>query len=133
METPSNLNGSRDATLGIPDHTAHRPQHFCDPQQLGCRGVGAGAGRHRPRRRPGGLSEARKNGGTLMSTIENRLAEMGVTLPAVVKPVAAYVPAVVTGNLVFTSGQLPMVDGAMATAGKVGDGEGLVTPETAKG
>jgi enamine deaminase RidA (YjgF/YER057c/UK114 family) len=67
-----------------------------------------------------------------MSTIENRLAELGVTLPAVVKPVAAYVPAVVTGNLVYTSGQLPMVDGAMAAAGKVGEGEGLVSPETAK-
>jgi len=67
-----------------------------------------------------------------MSTIENRLAELGVALPPVVMPVAAYVPAVVTGNLVYTSGQLPMVDGAMAAAGKVGEGEGLVSPETAK-
>lgn len=67
-----------------------------------------------------------------MSTIEARLAELGLTLPPVVKPVAAYVPAVVTGNLVYTSGQLPMVDGAMAAAGKVGEGEGLVSPETAK-
>src|SRR5690554_6033421 len=67
-----------------------------------------------------------------MSTIENRLTELGVTLPPVVMPVAAYVPAVVTGNLVYTSGQLPMVDGAMAAAGKVGKGDGLVSPETAK-
>src|SRR5690554_1571432 len=67
-----------------------------------------------------------------MSTIENRLAELGVALPPVVMPVAAYVPAVVTGNLVYTSGQLPMVDGAMDAAGKVGEGEGLVSPETAK-
>jgi enamine deaminase RidA (YjgF/YER057c/UK114 family) len=67
-----------------------------------------------------------------MSTIENRLAELGVTLPPVVKPVAAYVPAVVTGNLVFTSGQLPMVDGAMAATGKVGEGEGMVSPDAAK-
>jgi enamine deaminase RidA (YjgF/YER057c/UK114 family) len=67
-----------------------------------------------------------------MSTIEDRLAEMGLSLPPVVKPVAAYVPAVVTGNLVYTSGQLPMVDGAMSAAGKVGEGDGLVSPETAK-
>jgi enamine deaminase RidA (YjgF/YER057c/UK114 family) len=67
-----------------------------------------------------------------MSKIENRLAEMGMALPPVTKPVAAYVPAVVTGNLVYTSGQLPLVDGAMAAAGKVGVGDGLVSPETAK-
>ena len=67
-----------------------------------------------------------------MSKIEARLAELGMALPAVTKPVAAYVPAVVTGNLVFTSGQLPMVDGAMAATGKVGDRDGLVSPETAK-
>ncbi|MEO6996814.1 MAG: RidA family protein [Terracoccus sp.] len=64
-----------------------------------------------------------------MSTVEDRLAELGLTVPAVVPPVAAYVPAVRDGNLVFTSGQLPMVDGAMAATGKVG---GAVTPETAK-
>lgn len=55
-----------------------------------------------------------------MSQIEARLAELGLTLPEVVPPVAAYVPAVVTGNLVHTSGQLPMVAGAMAATGKVG-------------
>jgi enamine deaminase RidA (YjgF/YER057c/UK114 family) len=58
-----------------------------------------------------------------------RLAELGLTLPAVVPPVAAYVPATRTGNLVFTSGQLPMVDGAMAQTGLVG---GPVSPEQAK-
>lgn len=68
-----------------------------------------------------------------MSTIEDRLNELGMALPPVTKPVAAYVPAVITGNLVYTSGQLPLVDGVMAAAGKVGDGEGLVSPETAKG
>ena len=62
-----------------------------------------------------------------MSTIEDRLAELGTPLPQVTKPVAAYVPAVVTGNLVFTSGQLPLVDGAMAATGKVGDGDGLTS------
>ena len=58
-----------------------------------------------------------------------RLAELGLDLPSVVPPVAAYVPAVRTGSLVYTSGQLPMVDGAMAHTGLVG---GPVTPEQAK-
>ncbi len=51
-----------------------------------------------------------------------RLAELGITLPDVVPPVAAYVPAVRSGSLVFTSGQLPMVDGALPAVGTVGDG-----------
>ena len=55
-----------------------------------------------------------------MSTIDERLAELGITLPTVVSPVAAYVPAVITGNLVYTSGQLPMVDGALPATGKLG-------------
>jgi len=58
-----------------------------------------------------------------------RLAELGLTLPPVVPPVAVYVPAVRSGSLVYTSGQLPMVDGAMAAVGKVG---ALVSPEQAK-
>jgi enamine deaminase RidA (YjgF/YER057c/UK114 family) len=58
-----------------------------------------------------------------------RLAELGITLPDVVPPVAAYVPAVRTGSLVYTSGQLPMVAGALPATGKVG---GAVTPEQAK-
>lgn len=58
-----------------------------------------------------------------------RLAELGIVLPSVVPPVAAYVPASRTGNLVFTSGQLPMVQGAMAHIGLVG---GPVTAEQAK-
>ena len=48
-----------------------------------------------------------------------RLAELGLTLPPVAPPAGAYVPAVRTGNLVFTSGQLPMVDGALQATGKV--------------
>ena len=67
-----------------------------------------------------------------MSAVEDRLAELGLTVPALTPPVAAYVPAVRHGDLVFTSGQLPMVVGALAATGKVGDGEGLVTPEQAK-
>ena len=64
--------------------------------------------------------------------VERRLSEMGLTLPPVAKPVAAYVPAVRNGSMVWTSGQLPMVDGALAQTGKVGEGAGLVSPERAK-
>lgn len=55
-----------------------------------------------------------------MSAVESRLAELGLTVPEVAKPVAAYVPAVRTGNYVYTSGQLPMVAGSLAATGKVG-------------
>ncbi len=55
-----------------------------------------------------------------VSTHSERLAELGLTLPAVVPPVGSYIPAVRTGNLVYTSGQLPMMDGRLARAGKVG-------------
>jgi enamine deaminase RidA (YjgF/YER057c/UK114 family) len=57
-----------------------------------------------------------------------RLAELGLALPPVVAPMAAYVPAVRSGSLVFTAGQLPMVSGALAMTGKVG---GEVRPEEA--
>ena len=49
-----------------------------------------------------------------------RLAELGVDLPVVVKPLGSYVPAVRSGSLVYTSGQLPMQDGKLVQAGKVG-------------
>ena len=55
-----------------------------------------------------------------MSAVEDRLAGLGRTLPGVAAPVAAYVPAVRSGDYVFTSGQLPMVDGSLAATGKVG-------------
>ncbi len=64
-----------------------------------------------------------------MPTPEERLAELGLTLPEVVPPLAAYVPAVRSGSLVWTSGQLPMVAGVMAATGKVG---AEVDPEAAK-
>ena len=67
-----------------------------------------------------------------MSAVEDRLAELGLTVPEVAKPVAAYVPALRVGNLIFTSGQLPMVSGALAQTGKVGEGQGLVPAEDAK-
>jgi enamine deaminase RidA (YjgF/YER057c/UK114 family) len=65
-----------------------------------------------------------------MSTPLARLAELELTLPPVVAPLAAYVPAVRTGSLVFTSGQVPMTDGRLPVTGKVG---GAVSPEEAKG
>ena len=49
-----------------------------------------------------------------------RLAELGITLPKVTPPLAAYVPAVRTGNLVYVSGQVPMADGQLLATGKVG-------------
>ena len=67
-----------------------------------------------------------------MSAVEDRLAELGLTVPEVAAPVAAYVPAVRDGDLVFTSGQLPMVEGVLAATGKVGEGEGLIGPDEAK-
>jgi enamine deaminase RidA (YjgF/YER057c/UK114 family) len=57
-----------------------------------------------------------------------RLAELGIRLPPVAAPVAAYLPAVRTGQLVFTSGQLPFVDGGLRRTGKVG---GSVDPDDA--
>ena len=62
-------------------------------------------------------------------SVQSKLAELGLTLPVAAAPVAAYVPAVRTGNLVFTAGQLPLVDGKIPFIGKVGSD---VTPEQAK-
>ncbi len=53
-------------------------------------------------------------------TVAARLSELGIDLPKVAAPVAAYAPAIRTGNYVFTSGQLPFVDGALPKSGKVG-------------
>lgn len=55
-----------------------------------------------------------------MSAVEQRLAELGLTLPDVVPPLAAYQPAVRTGDYVYTAGQLPMVKGSVPATGKVG-------------
>lgn len=67
-----------------------------------------------------------------MGAVEARLAELGIDLPDVVPPVAAYTPAVVDAGHVYTSGQLPMVSGALPATGKVGDGHGLVPADDAK-
>ncbi len=62
-------------------------------------------------------------------SVKDKLASLGLTLPTAAAPVAVYVPAVKTGNLVFTAGQLPVVDGKLVLTGKVGSD---VTPEDAK-
>ncbi|MFI1204439.1 RidA family protein [Streptomyces sp. BHT-5-2] len=64
-----------------------------------------------------------------MSAVEDRIASLGLKLPEVVPPLATYQPAVRSGSYVFTSGQLPMVDGSLPLTGKVG---AEVAPEQAK-
>ncbi|MPY78126.1 MAG: RidA family protein [Actinophytocola sp.] len=59
-----------------------------------------------------------------------RLIELDIDLPTVVPPVAAYVPATRSGSMVYTSGQLPIIDGSLAASGKVG---GEISAEEAKG
>ena len=58
----------------------------------------------------------------MAGNIETRLAELGITLPPPVAPIANYVPYVVTGNLVVVSGQIPVRDGKVAYAGKISQG-----------
>jgi enamine deaminase RidA (YjgF/YER057c/UK114 family) len=64
-----------------------------------------------------------------MTSVDERLAELGLQLPDVAKPAGAYVPAIVTGHLVYTAGQLPSTAGALPATGKVG---AEVAPEDAK-
>ena len=64
-----------------------------------------------------------------MATVEARLAELGLELPDVAKPAGAYVPALVSGHLVFTAGQLPSVAGVLPATGKVG---AEVSPDDAR-
>jgi len=67
-----------------------------------------------------------------MASVNARLAELGIDIPDVAAPVAAYVPAVIHGDLVFSSGQLPFISGALPATGKVGEGHGLVPAADAK-
>lgn len=66
-----------------------------------------------------------------MSSLQENLDRLGLELPPVAAPVACYVPAVQVGNLIMTSGQLPVVDGKLVGTGKVGTEAGLVTPDEA--
>lgn len=74
---------------------------------------------------------------TPTSAVEKRLVELGITLPAVAAPVAAYVPAVISGNHVYTAGQLPFINGKLEATGKVSTGnegtldEPAISPEDA--
>ncbi|MFJ2958582.1 RidA family protein [Streptomyces sp. NPDC087270] len=65
----------------------------------------------------------------MSGAVASRLAELGLTLPDVVPPLAAYQPAIRSGAYVFTSGQLPMIEGKLPATGKVG---AEVSPERAK-
>lgn len=62
-------------------------------------------------------------------SVNQRLQDLGIVLPEVAKPAGAYLPAVVSGNLVFTAGQIPLVDGKLVATGKVGK---EITQEQAK-
>lgn len=64
-----------------------------------------------------------------MGAVTARLAELGIDLPDVAAPVASYVPAVRTGNQVWTSGQLPFIDGQLAATGKLGTTPTIITTE----
>ncbi|NUW44733.1 RidA family protein [Nonomuraea rhodomycinica] len=102
--------------MGVPHRPGADPQHQDDPGQLRRRRLGAGADR------AGRLARAARR---LLQegeavTPEQRLAELGLTLPEVVPPLAAYVPAVRTGDLVYTSGQVPLVEGKLPLVGKLG-------------
>lgn len=66
-------------------------------------------------------------------SVTARLRELGIELPPVVRPVASYVPAKAHGDLVYTAGQLPMIEGELPAVGKVGDGPGLVPAADASG
>jgi enamine deaminase RidA (YjgF/YER057c/UK114 family) len=58
-------------------------------------------------------------------SIESNLEEIGITLPAVAKPVASYIPVTRTGNIVYTAGQLPMMEGTLRFVGKLGRDLGI--------
>ena len=77
-------------------------------------------GRARPDRRAAGRLPEAAHRSEVTTTPSERLAELGLTLPPVTAPLAAYVPAVAHGGLVWSSGQLPMVDGKLAATGLVG-------------
>lgn len=67
----------------------------------------------------------------MSGTVEKRLGELGFLLPEITEPVGAYLPAVAAGNLVHSSGQLPISDGILQAEGKVGDGPGMIPPDRA--
>ena len=104
--------------VGIPDRADPGARGQADPRQLRSRRLGAGP--DRAGHEPGEPRRLLQAAGERSEHPEERLAELGLARARGRQPVAAYVPAVRTGNLVFTSGQLPMRDGEMIATGKVG-------------
>src|SRR5215475_6514068 len=112
--------------MGVRNGSAARARDQADPGQLGRRRLGARRGRARPE--PGAARCLSQAGQTMSEDVavpspqspEGRLAALGLTLPPVVPPLAAYVPAVRSGNTVYTAGQVPMADGQLLSTGKVG-------------
>src|SRR6516165_4015506 len=101
--------------LGIRHSATADPCDQADPRPMGRRRVGVGGGAAGSDRRA-----ARRLPQAAEMSVRERLAELGLELPAVAKPLAVYVPAVRTGNLVYTSGQLPLQGGELPQTGKVG-------------
>src|SRR5438552_13718877 len=106
--------------MGVRDGAAACSCDEAHPRQLGRRRLGAGERRARPELRA--VGRVHEAGQGVVSTPDERLAELGLSLPTVAKPLASYLPAVRTGNLVYTSGQLPTIDGKLVATGKVGTG-----------
>src|SRR6185437_1066423 len=115
------------AEMGVRHGSAAGARHQADPGQLGPGRLGVGRGRARPQRRA--VGRLHETSARLVSA-SARLAELGLTLPPVAAPVASYQPAVRTGSYVYTSGQLPLVDGKLPAMGKVG---GQIGPSEAQG
>jgi len=67
-----------------------------------------------------------------MGRVEARLADLGLVLPPVAAPAGSYLPALRSGSLVYTAGQLPFVDGVLPATGKVGTDHGSVDPDEAR-
>ena len=98
------------AEMGVRDGAVAGACDQADPGQLGRRRLGTGgAGARAERRAAGRLHEAAQGGRVMAGSPEERLAALGLELPAVAPPQAAYLPALRTGNYVYTAGQLPMV------------------------
>src|SRR5207237_10835820 len=102
--------------VGVRDGATVDPCHQADPRSMGLRRLGAG---HRDagsdRAAAGGIPQASE-----AVSWSTRLTELGLVLPPVPSPAGAYVPAARCGSLVFTAGQLPLVDGTVAATGKLG-------------
>src|SRR4051794_13854543 len=105
--------------MGVPDGAGAGARHQADPGQLRRRRLGTGRRGAGPEPGDAGGVLQAAGGRVLMGPAE-RLAELGLTLPPVAAPLAAYVPAVRDGDHVYVSGQLPLVDGELPVTGKVG-------------